>query len=85
MPALVEYARLLKERHNVTVRAVAGCVISEDLVTETNAYNKEIEAEIDRRFGPGTLTKLWEEAEKNYNSQLTDLQRSTTQASQHAP
>jgi hypothetical protein len=76
-PWVPEYARLLKERLGVEYRPVAGCVVTEELVSNTAAYNKVMISEIERRFGTGVLQQIRDEARKAATS------RSIHSATQH--
>ncbi len=58
------YERLLKERHGIEYAWVAGCIVSERVVSHATSYNEIMEAEIDRRFGKGVLDKTADEAKK---------------------
>jgi hypothetical protein len=60
-PWLPAYARLLNERLGVQYKSVAGCVVSERLVKNTEAYNEVMEKEIERRFGPDALERIRDE------------------------
>ena len=58
------YALLLEKRLGVRMRAVAGCVVSQEILAETAAYNEVMTAEIKRRFGPRILEDLQKEASR---------------------
>lgn len=62
--ARTTYAELLERKLGVRMRAVAGCVVSEDLIAETAAYNAVMTAEIKRRFGPRALDDIHREASR---------------------
>src|SRR5690349_21696941 len=38
-----EYAQCLQERYNISFRPVAGCVVSESLVSYVNAYHSVVD------------------------------------------
>jgi hypothetical protein len=61
---LPNYARLLKDRLDVAYVSVAGCVVTQQLVDQTAAYNAAMTREIERRFGAGVLQRLQNEARK---------------------
>jgi hypothetical protein len=61
-PPRTAFARLLQDRLGVHVRDVAGCVIAGDDVKQIEAYNRVMTAEIERRFGPGAVARLRDEA-----------------------
>jgi hypothetical protein len=46
-----EYARLLRERYGVELNAVAGCVVSHDLVAYVDGYNAASRRLLTARFG----------------------------------
>jgi hypothetical protein len=56
------FRALAREKLGVEIEAVAGCVVGEDLLERTAGYNGPMRQEINRRFGPGALDKLAEEA-----------------------
>lgn len=63
-PWVGSYARLLRERHGIEVRSVAGCVIDKETLQHMEAYNAVMEAEISRRFGKDALEKTAGEAQR---------------------
>ena len=65
-PSAGLYRELLKEKLGIDVVTVAGCVVNESLVAETDAYNTLMEAEISRRFGPDILQTIDREASERY-------------------
>ena len=46
-----EYARLLRERYGIEHHTVAGCVVTESLVSYVSAYNSVVRAAAKRKFG----------------------------------
>jgi hypothetical protein len=60
----MKYIKLLKSEHDIGWMVVPGPPDSKDLREEVAAYNALMEAEIERRFGAGTLQKLREKAEE---------------------
>ncbi len=58
------YMDLLKQRHGIQLRAVAGCIVNSTITGHARGFNEVMMAEIEKRFGPDALTKLIEEAEK---------------------
>jgi hypothetical protein len=60
------YVQLLRDRLGVEDNRVAGCIVTQELVDETDAYNKVMVAEIERRFGAGILERLRDEAAATY-------------------
>lgn len=57
-------AKILRERYNIEVRAVAGCVVNEKILGHAAGYNKVSEAEIDRRVGLNRVAEAREEGAK---------------------
>jgi len=57
-----EYSRLLKEKYGVEVHAVAGCIVSQSLVTYVNSYNRVVEEGAKRRFGHDIFSEEQREA-----------------------
>lgn len=63
-PWRTTYARLLRERHGIELRSVAGCMIGEETLQHMKSYNSLMEAEISRRFGADLLEKTANEARR---------------------
>jgi hypothetical protein len=61
-PWRAEYRRLLRERYGVEVHAVAGCVVTEDLVWYVRGYNSVSRPRIQARFGKDIFAECAEEA-----------------------
>jgi len=57
-----EYARLARERYGVEVNAVAGCVVTQDLVWYVDGYNSVAEPRIRARHGKDIFAECAEEA-----------------------
>src|SRR5262245_12686045 len=56
------YEQLLQERLGVTYNRVAGCMVTDQLVRDADAYNEVMTKEIEDRFGKGILDQIFEEA-----------------------
>jgi hypothetical protein len=63
---------LLKQRFGVTLDPLAGCIVSEPLVTFADSYNAEVRGFIAAKFGPTAFDDLdrealafWESKRKN--------------------
>lgn len=65
------FERLLSEKLGVKRINAGACVMPEVLRIE--AYNRVMEAEIERRFGPGSLERLREEAATTAATQPADV------------
>lgn len=63
-PSDREYARLLQEQLGVKFNPVAGSMVSEQVLRGSDAYNRAMTAEIERRFGTGILELLETEAQR---------------------
>jgi hypothetical protein len=55
-------AKILRERFQIEVRAIAGCVVDEKILGHAAGYNEVSEAEIDRRVGLNRVAEASEEA-----------------------
>jgi len=64
--AIVEYKEILSNELDVEVVAVAGCIVSQELVDKTDGYNDTMEAAIEKRYGQGILERLWRRARSDY-------------------
>lgn len=58
------YVALFRERFQVDVKAVAGCLVNDTIIGHASGYNAVTEAEIARRFGPGAMEAAREEGAK---------------------
>ena len=60
------YAKTLQERYQIQPKVVADCLVDEQILGHAAGYNSVSEAEIERRFGSGTLAVLHEETQRHY-------------------
>jgi hypothetical protein len=58
-PEREEYTRLLDERYGVKMHAVAGCVVSEDLVWFADGYNAASVPLLNARNGKDIFEECW--------------------------
>jgi len=65
-----EYIRLLKERYGIHFRAVALCIVSEDVRAYADNYNKVSVAAANRRFSHDVFKECAEEAERGWKAKL---------------
>ena len=65
-PSRPEYARCLRERYNLEIRPVAGCIVSESLVSYVNAYDSVLEEATRRKFGRDIFRECADEAETKW-------------------
>jgi hypothetical protein len=54
-----ECQQLLRDRHNIELRCVGGCVVDESVEAHAKGYNEIMRPEIEQRFG----TNLWAQVE----------------------
>jgi hypothetical protein len=59
------YAGLMKQRLGVELRGVAGCNVDDGLRRRVEGYNRRMEAEIARRFGPAAHTTILSESRRS--------------------
>jgi hypothetical protein len=59
-----EYVLCLRERYGIEFRAVAGCVVSEDLVSYVAAYDLVVAEATSRKFGHDVFKECAAEADK---------------------
>jgi hypothetical protein len=64
-----EYAGLLQERYGIELHPVAGCVVSEALISYVRNYNKVSAAAANRKFGHDVLKECEEAASKSWEYQ----------------
>jgi hypothetical protein len=67
-----EYARLLKERYGIELYAVAGCIVSDPLVSYVDSYDEVIAAAAKQKFGHDVFKECWDEARKNSEEPLSE-------------
>jgi len=58
-----DYVTILRQRYQIEMKTVAGCLVDDEIVGHAVGYNEIMKAEIERRFGPGLLERVREEAE----------------------
>ena len=63
-----DYARLLRERYGIEHRTVAGCVVSESLVSYVSAYNGVTKAAAERKFGRDVFAECAADARKAWEA-----------------
>jgi hypothetical protein len=73
-----EYARCLRERYGIEYRPVAGCIVSESLVSYVHAYHSVTSAATHRKFGRDVFRECAEEAEKNWKERADQTKRDAT-------
>jgi hypothetical protein len=63
---LREYAALLRERYGVEVHAVAGCVVSQALISYVDSYDRVSTVAANRKFGRDVFKECEEEVQKKW-------------------
>jgi hypothetical protein len=58
------YMDLLKERHGIQLRAVAGCIVNSSITGHARGFNEIMTAEIAKRYGADALDKARTDAER---------------------
>jgi hypothetical protein len=61
-PWINEYAKLLKERLGIELERIAGCVVNQDLLTYSRAYNSVIQEGAEKKYGRNIFDQLRQEA-----------------------
>lgn len=69
-PSRPQYASCLHKRYNVGFRAVAGCIVSQPLVSYVDGYDSVVAEVVTRRFGHDVFKECSEEAERNWVAQI---------------
>ncbi len=57
------YIDILKQRHGIQLRAVAGCLVTPSITGHARGFNEVMLAEIQKRFGPDALANAERDAE----------------------
>jgi hypothetical protein len=68
-PSRPEYARCLRERYKIEFRPVAGCMVSESLVSYVNAYDSVIEEAARAKFGRDVVKECADESLMKWKAQ----------------
>ena len=61
-----EYRAVLQEDYGVTLRTVAGCMVDDNLVRYTGAYNAVMSRDLEQRFGRNVFDVARAKAEARY-------------------
>ena len=62
-----KYREILLREYGVNLVEVAGCIVTDELVEEVRGYNEVSEAAIERRYGQGTLERVWHRARQEHD------------------
>jgi hypothetical protein len=76
-----EYARLLHERYGIEFRSVAGCVVSQSLVSYVGAYDDESTAAAIQKFGHDVFQETAAEACTSWETAATTQTKKVNQPS----
>ena len=68
-PSRPEYVRCLRERYKIEFHPVAGCIVSESLVSYVNAYDSVLEEVTRRKFGRDIMQECSDEAAMKWKEQ----------------
>jgi hypothetical protein len=63
-PWVPQYREILRERHCIELRAIAGCVVTRPLLDYAASYNEVMAERITDRFGEQVFETAMEEAKK---------------------
>ena len=69
-----DYAALLRRKHEIELRAVAGCMVSQRLVEYVAAYNEVMERHIRTIHGPDVFTLAQRDARFAYETRRSRQQ-----------
>jgi hypothetical protein len=67
------FTRLMRDRFDVSVEAVAQCIVTDEIVEHAKGYNGRIEEEVNSKFGPGALDRTWDDSATWYQLPLGRL------------
>jgi len=68
------YARILKERYGIEYEGVAGCIVSDSLVSYVEGYDAVSTHAANRKFGSDIFRKASDEAKLEWESQSVVMQ-----------
>ena len=66
VPSQPEYARCLRERYDIEFRAVAGCIVSDSLISYVNGYDSVVSEAASRRFGHEVFKECANETDRKW-------------------
>jgi hypothetical protein len=75
-PSRPEYASCLRQRYSVGFRPVAGCMVTESLVSYVDAYDSVVVEATNRRLGHDVFKECSEEAETNWKEHVRAMKAS---------
>jgi len=65
-----EFARLLRERYHIELVPVAGCTVSESLISYVENYDQVSAAAANRKFGHDVFAECAEDAKHNWAKRI---------------
>ena len=68
-----EYARCLRDRYNIRFHAVAGCIVSDSLVSYVNAYSSVVDDAVRRKYGRDVFRECADDAATKWKAQRQAL------------
>lgn len=68
-----EYAQCLRERYNIRFRAVAGCVVSDSLISYVNAYQSVVDDAVQRKYGRDVFRECADDAATKWKAKRQAL------------
>lgn len=68
VPWRPRYAQCLKERYDVEMRPVAGCIVSSSLEAYVRGYDSVMDKAIERKFGHSIYSECVSEAESQWKA-----------------
>ena len=66
-PSRPEYARCLRERYGIEFRTVAGCIVSDSLISYVNGYHSVVAESTTQKFGHDVFEECAKEANKKWS------------------
>lgn len=75
-----EYARCLRERYGIEFRTVAGCVVSDSLISYVDAYHSVVANATYKKFGRDVFRECADEADQQRRAKDSRRQPDLTRA-----
>jgi hypothetical protein len=69
------WSDLMKERLGVELELVGDCVVTDEVRANAKGYNRRMNQEIERRFGPGAVEALFQEAREKHEATRADAKK----------
>lgn len=73
IPWRPQYAQCLRERYNIRLHVVAGCVVSDSLVSYVNAYHSVVDHVVRRKYGRDVFRECADDAATKWRTQRQAL------------